>query len=152
MTNFKGIWFIGLAGSGKTFASKYISKKMNNTFVLDGDEVRKHISTDLGYELEDRSVQINRLLGIAKIILKNNYIPIISSVYMNNIVSAKLDSEDIVLIRIERDFEDLIKIRKIYKNENNVIGKDLGIEKVSCKKIYNSGTEEFIRKIDEIVR
>ena len=71
---------------------------------------------------------------------------------MNKKVSAKLDSEDIVLIRIERDFEDLIKIRKIYKNENNVIGKDLGIEKVSCKKIYNNGTEEFIRKIDEIVK
>ena len=152
MTNYKGIWFTGLAGSGKTFASRYISKKMSNTFVLDGDEVRKHISTDLGYELEDRSVQINRLLGIAKIILKNNYIPIISSVYMNNKVSAKLDSEDIILIRIERDFEDLIKIRKIYKNENNVIGKDLGIEKVSCKKIYNNGTEEFVRKIDEIVK
>ena len=152
MTNYKGNWFIGLAGSGKTFASRYISKKISNTFVLDGDEVRKHISTDLGYELEDRSVQINRLLGIAKIILKNNYIPIISSVYMNKKVSAKLDSEDIVLIRIERDFEDLIKIRKIYKNENNVIGKDLGIEKVSCKKIYNNGTEEFIRKIDEIVK
>tara|TARA_B100000579_G_C22715242_1_gene796567 strand:- start:499 stop:957 length:459 start_codon:yes stop_codon:yes gene_type:complete len=152
LTTYKGIWFIGLAGSGKTFASKYISKKMSNTFVLDGDEVRKYISTDLGYELKDRSVQINRLFGIAKIILKNNYIPIISSVYMNNIISGQLDLEGIALIKIERDYEDLVKIRKIYKKDKNVIGKDLDIENIFCKKIFNNGTEDFIHKINDIIK
>ena len=37
----KGIWFFGLSGSGKTYASKIIKKIKKNSITIDGDDVRK---------------------------------------------------------------------------------------------------------------
>ena len=48
-----GLWFYGLSGSGKTYASKYLKKLINNSFIIDGDEIRKNISFDLNYTLID---------------------------------------------------------------------------------------------------
>ena len=59
----KGIWLFGLSGSGKTYISKKISKKIKNSFIIDGDEVRKLISFDLGYKKSDRIKQNKRVLG-----------------------------------------------------------------------------------------
>lgn len=80
---FKGLWLFGLSGSGKTYLSNKISKKIKNSFIIDGDEVRKFISFDLGYKKSDRIQQNKRVLGIAKIVMKNGYYPIISSVYLD---------------------------------------------------------------------
>ena len=65
----KGIWFFGLSGSGKTFLSKKLKKKIKNSFLIDGDEVRKYLSSDLDYTTESRILQCRRLYGIAKISL-----------------------------------------------------------------------------------
>ena len=50
--NFKGIWFYGISGSGKSFASKYLNKIKKNSIIIDGDFVRKHISFDLNYTIK----------------------------------------------------------------------------------------------------
>ena len=47
--SYKGIWFYGLSGSGKTLLSNCLKKKIKNFIILDGDQIRKYISTDLGY-------------------------------------------------------------------------------------------------------
>lgn len=79
----KGLWLFGLSGSGKTYLSKKISKKLKKPFIIDGDEIRKLISFDLGYKKSDRIEQNNRVLGLSKIVIKNGYYPIISSVYLD---------------------------------------------------------------------
>ena len=81
--NYKGIWFFGLSGSGKTFLSKILFKKIKKSVIIDGDKVRKYISSDLKYSKKDREKQINRLFGLGKIIIESNKFPIISSVYFN---------------------------------------------------------------------
>ena len=70
------IWIIGLSGSGKSFYAKEIKKKISNSIIVDGDEVRKYISTDLDYSLQSRNIQINRIYGLAKIAIKSkpNYL------------------------------------------------------------------------------
>ena len=78
-----GIWFFGFSGSGKTYLSNKISKKLKKSFIIDGDEVRKLVSYDLGYKKSDRINQNKRVLGLAKIVIKNGYFPIISSVYLD---------------------------------------------------------------------
>jgi|TARA_B100001971_G_scaffold214976_1_gene255988 adenylylsulfate kinase len=64
------IWFTGLHGSGKsTIATKLteLLKQNNIRFVLlDGDEVRKTISSDLGYSLEDRNTHMSRVVDLCK--------------------------------------------------------------------------------------
>jgi adenylylsulfate kinase-like enzyme len=46
---YKGLWLFGQSGCGKTYLSKKISKNIKKPFIIDGDEVRKLISFDLGY-------------------------------------------------------------------------------------------------------
>ena len=70
--NKKGLWFYGLSGSGKSYASKIATKRKKKSFLIDGDYVRKFISEDLGYTLRDRKIQIRRILGIVRISLKSN--------------------------------------------------------------------------------
>ena len=65
-----GIWFYGMSGSGKTFATKIIAKKKKNSILIDGDDVRKFLSQDLGYNINERKIQIRRVFGITKIALK----------------------------------------------------------------------------------
>ena len=75
----KGLWFYGLAGSGKTFASSHVCSLVDNSFVIDGDMVRKFVSTDLAYSATDRKKQILRIFGIGKIAIENQMFPIMSS-------------------------------------------------------------------------
>lgn len=77
----KGIWFFGLSGSGKSIATKFLYKIIKNAVIVNGDIVRKYISFDLGYDLKDRKIQVKRLYGIAKLVLKSNKFPIVSGVY-----------------------------------------------------------------------
>ena len=68
---YKGIWFYGISGSGKTYLSIYLKSRIFNSLVLDGDEVRKNVSFDLSYSIKDRVTQTKRMLGFAKICIKN---------------------------------------------------------------------------------
>ena len=74
MNKKKGIWFYGLSGSGKSYASILINKKIKNSIVIDGDEVRKNISFDLKYSKKDRNIQLKRMLGIGKIAINSKTI------------------------------------------------------------------------------
>ena len=58
MLPYKGIWFYGLSGSGKSYISKILHSKMSDSVLVEGDTVRKCISTDLGYSKKDREIQI----------------------------------------------------------------------------------------------
>ena len=64
------IWFTGLHGSGKsTIANKLISilRKSNiKAELLDGDELRKTISADLGYSFEERDEHMKRVADFCK--------------------------------------------------------------------------------------
>ena len=49
------IWIIGLSGSGKTYLSKKIFKRLKGKKILvDGDTVRKYITYNLKYTKIDR--------------------------------------------------------------------------------------------------
>jgi len=74
------IWFSGLHGSGKTTIADALAAKIREkgvqVVVLDGDNVRKSISADLGYSKEDRNKHIKRVADICKIISGNNVLNI----------------------------------------------------------------------------
>ena len=69
------IWLTGLPCSGKTTLAKEIEKyfKENNLSIqiLDGDVVRKTISSDLGFSKEDRDKNIERMSYIAQMLSDN---------------------------------------------------------------------------------
>jgi len=151
--NYKGIWFYGLSGSGKTYISKEISKKVSNSILVDGDKVRKLISYDLGYSKKNREVQIKRIFGICKIIIDSKKIPIASSVYFNKELSIRCKKNRILPIKIERkNFDKIIKTHKTYKNNTNVVGKDISYSKLKTRILTNDNTINFKKKIKSLIK
>lgn len=62
-------WMTGLSGAGKTTIAKAVEKELLGrgcrVHVLDGDEIRRTISADLGFSPEDREENIRRASAIA---------------------------------------------------------------------------------------
>ena len=75
------VFFTGLSGSGKsTIANALMVKLMEMggrpTTLLDGDVVRKHLSSELGFSKEHRDINIRRIGYVASEITKNGGIAI----------------------------------------------------------------------------
>ena len=69
------LWFTGLPCSGKTTVCNIVERELRhrglNVEVLDGDEVRRNLSKDLGFSKEDRDAHIKRIGFIAKLLSRN---------------------------------------------------------------------------------
>ena len=72
------VWFTGLSGAGKTTISKIVEKKLHalnlQTELLDGDQVREQLTSDLGYSFEDRMQNIQRVAYVANLLTKHHVI------------------------------------------------------------------------------
>lgn len=76
------IWLTGLSGAGKStiaFAlEKILLERGNCCFVLDGDNLRHHLNSDLGFLPEDRRENIRRAAEVAHLINEAGLIAIIA--------------------------------------------------------------------------
>lgn len=133
---YKGLWLFGLSGSGKTYISKKIAKKIKNSFLIDGDVVRLLVSFDLGYSLNDRIKQNKRVLGLAKIAILNNQFPIISSVYLDPSISKEIQRNKINIVNIIQ--KKNTNINKKLINKKNVVGRDIIQPKINCEILENN--------------
>ncbi|WP_428099135.1 bifunctional sulfate adenylyltransferase/adenylylsulfate kinase [Candidatus Rariloculus sp.] len=75
------VFFTGLSGSGKSTAANALMVKLMEmggrpVSVLDGDVVRKHLSSELGFSKEHRDLNILRIGYVASEITKNGGIAI----------------------------------------------------------------------------
>ena len=148
---FRGIWLFGLSGVGQTYASLLINKHVKNSVLIDGDKVREYISTDLNYSKKHRNIQIKRLFGIGKIVKDSNCYPIISSVWMNKVISAKLKNENIQLIKLKSEMKLIFKNHPTYKNKKDVVGKDINFTKFDCEEILNDRNNELWTKLKKLI-
>ena len=59
------IWFTGLSGSGKSTVADVLEQKLisinKHTYLLDGDNLRHSLNSDLGFSDEDRDENIRRI-------------------------------------------------------------------------------------------
>ena len=76
------IWFTGLSGSGKSSIAHEVENRLfqrgAKTYVLDGDVVRRGISSDLGFSVEDRNENVRRTGEIAKMFMDAGIITLVS--------------------------------------------------------------------------
>jgi sulfate adenylyltransferase len=75
------VFFTGLSGSGKSTIANALLVKMletggRNVTLLDGDHVRQHLSSELGFSKEHRDLNITRIGYVASEITKNGGIAI----------------------------------------------------------------------------
>lgn len=68
------LWFTGLSGSGKSTLAHAVEERLYQlgccTFVLDGDNVRHGLCSDLGFSDRDRQENIRRVGEIAKLMME----------------------------------------------------------------------------------
>jgi len=68
------LWFTGLSGSGKSTLAHAVEEQLHqsglNTLVLDGDNVRHGLCSDLGFSDADRKENIRRIGETAKLLLE----------------------------------------------------------------------------------
>ena len=146
-----GVWFFGLAGVGKTFAAQICRDLIDRSFLIDGDDVRKFISFDLGFSESDRNVQIKRVLGLAEIAIKNEQVPVVSTVTMSKEIYQRCNKLSFKMAHIIRPMDQLREVRDIYEGERNVVGVDIQPKNLDIQKIYNKGDENFEGDIKRFV-
>lgn len=74
----------GMSGAGKstmTFKAASVLKEMGyNVEVIDGDEYRMGLCSDLGFSKQDRNTNIRRLSFVGKVLSRNDVICIMSAI------------------------------------------------------------------------
>lgn len=65
------IWFTGLSASGKSTIAHHLEKELYErgvrSYVLDGDNIRHGLNSDLGFAREDRSENLRRIAELARL-------------------------------------------------------------------------------------
>jgi adenylyl-sulfate kinase len=78
------LWFTGLSGAGKSTLSAPIAEKLSaaghKVEVLDGDEVRTHLSKGLGFSKEDRDTNVRRIGFVARLLAKHGVAAITAAI------------------------------------------------------------------------
>ena len=63
------VWLTGLSGSGKSTIATELARELLNTsrlaYILDADNVRLGLNSDLGYSDDDRTENIRRMAEVA---------------------------------------------------------------------------------------
>jgi adenylylsulfate kinase len=67
------VWFTGLPASGKSTIAHLVEKELFNrgirTYVLDGDNVRHGLNSNLGFSREDRKENLRRIVELSKLMV-----------------------------------------------------------------------------------
>ncbi len=76
------LWFTGLSGSGKSTIATALEKRLFkmdcHTYILDGDNVRHGLNSDLDFSKADRQENIRRIGEVAKLFMDSGMITLTS--------------------------------------------------------------------------
>ena len=107
------IWFTGLSGSGKSTLAHSVEEKLHNldcrTFVLDGDNVRHGLSSNLTFSDDDRKENIRRIGEAANLMMEAGVIAMTAFISPfkkdRNLVRQMLPQEDFIEIYCKASLE-----------------------------------------------
>jgi bifunctional enzyme CysN/CysC len=160
------IWFTGLSGSGKSYASNQLEvelvKQGFHTMNLDGDYLRKTINKDLSFSIEDRIKNIHRTAELAKILNDAGIVVLVSLIsplkeereaakkiigsdkYIEVFVDTPLE------VCIERDSKGLYK-KAINGEIQNFTGINSPYERPTSPSIIISNDKDHITLLEKII-
>lgn len=124
------IWIIGQSGSGKTFFAKKLCRffKKKKIFLVDGDEVRKYLTYNLGYSKKDRYLNSKFIQNLCKYLEEKGYFVIcaIQSIFNNHQKENRKIFKKYIQIYLKIN-SDVIHSQKhkLSKFKKNIVGKDI---------------------------
>ena len=78
------VWFTGLSGAGKSTIANALQAELTrrgrHSELLDGDEVRTHLSQGLGFSKEDRDTNIRRIGYVARLVARSGGVAITAAI------------------------------------------------------------------------
>jgi len=78
------VWFTGLSGAGKSTIANALETELirrgRHVELLDGDEVRTHLSKGLGFSKEDRDTNIRRIGYVARLVSRSGGVAITAAI------------------------------------------------------------------------
>jgi sulfate adenylyltransferase/3'-phosphoadenosine 5'-phosphosulfate synthase len=78
------VWFTGLSGAGKSTIANALKAELErrgrHVELLDGDEVRTHLSKGLGFSKEDRDTNIRRIGYVARLVARSGGVAITAAI------------------------------------------------------------------------
>lgn len=78
------LWFTGLSGSGKSTLSARVAGHLRTAGcpveLLDGDEVRTHLSKGLSFSKEDRDTNVRRIGFVARLLARHGVVAITAAI------------------------------------------------------------------------
>jgi len=160
------IWLTGLSGSGKSTIANELEYKLNkmnyHTYLLDGDNIRSGLNSDLGFNETDRKENIRRISEVAKLFVDAGIITItafISPFLKDRKRAREIIGEDFIEVFVDTSLEVCIKrdpkglYKKALKGEiKNFTGIDSPYEKPINPDIHIDTTKnDIISSVDLII-
>ena len=75
------VWLTGLPSSGKTTVARALADRLRAdgaaVEVLDGDELRRHLTADLGFSRADRDTNVARVGYVAQLLARNGVLVLV---------------------------------------------------------------------------
>lgn len=78
------IWFTGFSGAGKSTIADIVVAQLRErgryVELLDGDEIREHLSKGLGFNKEDRDTNVLRIGFVASLLARNGVVAVTAAI------------------------------------------------------------------------
>jgi len=78
------LWFTGFSGAGKSTVANIVVADLvargRNVELLDGDEVREHLSKGLGFSKADRDENVRRIGWVAGVLARNGVVSVTAAI------------------------------------------------------------------------
>lgn len=78
------LWFTGLSGAGKSTIANIVVDQLRargrKVELLDGDEVREHLSKGLGFSKADRDTNVLRIGWVASVLARNGVVSVTAAI------------------------------------------------------------------------
>jgi adenylyl-sulfate kinase len=101
------VWFTGLSGAGKSTLATAVHARLSGRVpleLLDGDEIREHLSKGLGFSREDRDTNVRRIAYVARLLAKHGVVVLAA------VISPYAETRAEIRQRIEADGAAFIEV------------------------------------------
>jgi adenylyl-sulfate kinase len=106
------VWFTGLSGAGKSTIAEIVIDELRargrKVELLDGDEIREHLSRGLGFSKEDRDTNIRRIGFVASLLARNGVVAVTAAISPYRSIRDEMRSwiENFVEVHVATSIED----------------------------------------------